>query len=84
VFNRCLSCVSVAICRFSSLYSDADDLSSSSSIDDSAYSLTSSLLEVTQLSEDDDDESISDVSCCTVYELTETDHYVLVEMQPKL
>ena len=58
----------MAICRFSSLYSDADDLSSSSSIDDSACSLTSSLLEVTQLSfnvsdDDDDDESISDVSC---------------------
>jgi len=79
--------VSVAICRFSSLYSDAGDLSSSSSIDDSVCSLTSSLMEVTQLScsvsDSDEDELISDVSCCTVYQLTETDHYVLVEMQPK-
>jgi len=79
--------VSVAICRFSSLYSDAGDLSRSSSIDDSVCSLTSSLMEVTQLScsvsDSDEDELISDVSCCTVYQLTETDHYVLVEMQPK-
>ena len=80
-------CPSVAICRFSSLYSDADDLSSSSSIDDSTCSLTTSLLEVTEMScsesDSDDDESISDVSCCTVYQLTETDHYVVVDMLPK-
>jgi len=32
---------------------------------------------------DDDDESDSDVSCCTVYHLTDTDSYVIVDMVPK-
>jgi len=67
--------------------SDLDDLSSLSSLEDSSFSLW----EVPRLSDNDDDESDSDVLCCTVYHvstrtvyhLADTDSYMIVDMEPK-